>query len=244
MEGPYKSSSTYRKPAILAYASTALFACLALMSLFLAILGFSYALFHRDLYSGGETGSLSFVFALIAVFVNLEPYVRVIALILFLCWVYRVHKNLSALKVRGLEFTPGWAVAMFLIPLLNLFRPFFVLREIWHGSDPENEDNNKDTRARKGTPELLGGLWSVLIATIITTAVSNGLAGNEKRGENTFYPAALVLSELLRFGLMILIILVIKEISRRQEERYQKMPGLSSRSDAFPPPPPAFDGQA
>lgn len=210
------------------------------MSFFLVILGFSYALFHRDLYSD-ETGALGFFFALMAMFVSLGPYVRILTIIVFLVWVYRAYKNLSALKVRGLEHTPGWAVAFFIIPFVNLVKPFFVMREIWHGSDPENEDNNRDTRARQGTPEILGGWWAVLIAAIFTGYITGILAGNDKIPENTFYPAALVLSELLRFGAAVLIILIIKEISRRQEARYQKMPGLSSRSAAFPPPPPAFD---
>jgi hypothetical protein len=238
------SEHTYRPLAILAYPSMALFGCLAAMSLFLAVLGFSYALFHRDLYSPEESGSMSIVFQLMALFLYLEPFARVVTIIVFLAWVFRAHKNLYALKVRGLEFTPGWAVGLWFIPFVNFVKPFQVMREIWHGSDPENEDNNKHTRSLKETPEILGFWWGVLLASIFTGYIANVMAGSETREENTFYPAALVLSTLLRFGALMLIILIVREITGRQELRFQNLAGVSSRSSALPPPPPNFGGNA
>ena len=234
------SDKIYKPLAILAYLSMALFGCLAAMSLFLAVLGFAYALFHRDLYSPEESGSMSIVFSLMALSLDLEPFARAITIIVFLAWVFRAHKNLSALKVRGLEFTPGWAVGLWFIPFVNFVKPFQVMREIWHGSDPGNEDNNKHTRAQKETPEILGFWWGVLLVSVFTGYIANIMAGNETRAENTFYPAALVLSELLRFGALVLIILIIKEITKRQELRFQNLPGISSLSEAFLPPPPDF----
>ena len=234
------SRNIYRPLAVLAYPSMALFGCLAAMSLFLAVLGFSYALFHRDPYSPEESGSMSIVFQLMALFLYLEPFARVLTIIVFLAWVFRAHKNLSGLKVRGLEYTPGWAVGLWLIPFVNFVKPFQIMREIWHGSDPENEDNNKHTRAQKETPEILGFWWGVLLAAIFTGYIANIMAGSKTIEENTFYPAALVLSTLLRFAAFVLIILIIKEITRRQELRFQNLAGVSSRSDAFPPPPPTF----
>jgi len=48
----------------------------------------------------------------------------------FVPWLYRVHKNLSSLGARKLDCTSGWAVGLFFIPILNLFRPFQVMREV------------------------------------------------------------------------------------------------------------------
>jgi hypothetical protein len=225
----------FRSLKALSYPIIGLFGVLLIMALFLVILGFSYALFHRDLYSQ-ETGSMAFIFALMALFVNFELYFWVAAGVVFLIWVYRAHNNLSSLKVRGLEFTPGWAVGLWFIPLVNLFKPFAVMREIWHGSDPENDDNNKNTRALKGTPEILGFWWGLLLAAGFTGRIANAMAGTGTIEENRLYPAALVLSELIRFGALVLIILIVKEITRRQDARYQKLADLKG----VVPPPPSF----
>jgi len=44
-------------------------------------------------------------------------------------WIYRVRRNLVALGVPGLRFTPGWSIAWFFIPVMNLFRPWQVMKE-------------------------------------------------------------------------------------------------------------------
>ena len=57
--------------------------------------------------------------------------------IVFLAWIYRTHKNLAALGARETQFTPGWAVFWFFIPILNLVRPFQIAEEIRAASNPE-----------------------------------------------------------------------------------------------------------
>lgn len=57
--------------------------------------------------------------------------------VFFLVWIHRVYRNLPALGARGLKHSPGWAVVSFLIPIIQLYKPYFVMREIWKASDPE-----------------------------------------------------------------------------------------------------------
>ena len=52
-------------------------------------------------------------------------------------WFYRSHKNLLAFNTQGLKYSPLWAVIGFIIPILNLFRPYQVAQEIWTASDPD-----------------------------------------------------------------------------------------------------------
>jgi hypothetical protein len=54
----------------------------------------------------------------------------------FLLWTYRSYRHLSALSDRDLRFSPGWAVGWFFAPIMNLFRPYQVMKEIWEESDP------------------------------------------------------------------------------------------------------------
>jgi Domain of unknown function (DUF4328) len=52
----------------------------------------------------------------------------------FLIWIYRAHKNLKAFGAAELKYSPRWAVAGFFVPLLNIFRPYQVISEIWKAS--------------------------------------------------------------------------------------------------------------
>lgn len=53
----------------------------------------------------------------------------------FLCWFYRVHKNLRAMRIN-----PGrkdWvAVGAFIAPIVNIWSPWQIGSEIWRASDP------------------------------------------------------------------------------------------------------------
>ncbi len=60
----------------------------------------------------------------------LEIPLRLATIVLFLIWIYRAFGNLSVLKARNLEFSPGWAVGWWFIPFANLVKPFQVVGEL------------------------------------------------------------------------------------------------------------------
>jgi len=51
--------------------------------------------------------------------------------IIFAMWIYRANLNSRGFGATGMRFTPGWSVGYFFIPILNLFRPFQAMKEIW-----------------------------------------------------------------------------------------------------------------
>lgn len=86
----------------------------------------------------------------------------------FLVWFHRVHKNLPALQGRELKYTSGWAIGGFFVPILNLFRPLQVMREVWHGSNPttlerDQMDDGPMVRNQLGTPALVGFWWGLFL---------------------------------------------------------------------------------
>ena len=57
----------------------------------------------------------------------------------YLFWVHRLSLNLWSLRLsndRPLRFSPGWAVGWWFIPVMSLWRPYLVMREIWTRSHP------------------------------------------------------------------------------------------------------------
>src|SRR5688572_5676802 len=64
-----------------------------------------------------DVGPVAMAFALAYVLFFL---VLVVSIIVVGMWIYRAHANLSDAGVDGLEFTPGWAVGWYFIPIANL----------------------------------------------------------------------------------------------------------------------------
>jgi len=50
-------------------------------------------------------------------------------------WIHRAHANLVIADRGGLEYTPGWAIGWFAVPIANLFKPFQAMRELWNASE-------------------------------------------------------------------------------------------------------------
>jgi hypothetical protein len=82
--------------------------------------------------------------------------------ILFLIWLYQARVNVRALGARRLHFERRWAVLGFVVPLLNVFRPYQVMREVWQASDPRVEDGFGWKTVP--VPPLLPRWWGCFVA--------------------------------------------------------------------------------
>ena len=79
----------------------------------------------------------------------------------FLFWLYRVRVNVRALGMRKMRYRREWTLLGFLIPILNLHRPYQVVREIWQASDPETGGPVGWKAVR--TPRMLAYWWLLLL---------------------------------------------------------------------------------
>ena len=68
-------------------------------------------------------------------------------------WIYRAHGNLSTADFPSLEYSPGWAIAWYAIPIANWFKPFQAMRELWFASHGAVADYEQSA------PPLLWAWW-------------------------------------------------------------------------------------
>lgn len=62
------------------------------------------------------------------------------AAVLIMMWLHRARANLVAAGMEGLDYSPGWSVGSFFVPLVNLVVPMRTMRELHnrsHGEDPD-----------------------------------------------------------------------------------------------------------
>jgi hypothetical protein len=158
--------------------------------------------------------------------------------LVFLIWFYRVYKNLIPLRAEYLDTTPGWAVGYWFIPILTLFRPFQVMRDIWNESDPEFDPELNFLSQSSGTPALLGFWWASWLCTLLFTNASNFILRSNGNASLNYFPYFLLPSAAISVVAAILAILIIKKVSQRQDERFNNLARMQNFS--APPPPPVF----
>lgn len=65
--------------------------------------------------------------------------VFIISGILILKWIYRANYNARQLGAKNMDFTPGWSIGYYFIPILTLWKPYLAMREIWQASQEPSD---------------------------------------------------------------------------------------------------------
>jgi hypothetical protein len=142
---------------------------------------------------------------------------EIAALIALLFWVYATHANLPALGNSHLEFSSGWAVGWFFVPLANLYKPHQVVSEIWRGSDPAvwRAESPSGTR-------LVGWWWCWRVFSAIAERIMNAFERETKSLEGFLGLTWLLIGLIVVLDIptLILQILVVRKIQAFQEERH------------------------
>lgn len=164
-----------------------------------------------------------------AVIGALQIAALVVTAILFLVWIYRTHRNLPALRASGLKYSPNWAVGGWFIPIMNLWRPYQVIAEIWRASDPEISDPEGQAWLTAPVSPLIKIWWAFWI---IGGVIGNFLlrsAFQEPEDIEAFRTQSItfIVSDGLDIVAAILAILVVLYIADRQEEKSRRLQGIS-----------------
>lgn len=153
-------------------------------------------------------------------------------LVVFCVWLYRVARNLPALRATELEFRPGWAVGWWFIPFANLVQPFRVMMEIWRASDPSTGATDRASRARLPVAALLPLWWGLWLGynVIGDILAAFNLAGGDLFGTGPLLVAlfgravllnAGALDVLVGLGASITWVIVVRAIAARQGEKHR-----------------------
>jgi hypothetical protein len=90
--------------------------------------------------------------------------------IFFLIWIYRAYDNLYKLRENNMDCTPGWAIGYWFVPVMSLFKPFTVMKEIWDKTQsfalPEEEKGDIVKSY------LVGFWWTFYLTSIFSSYFS------------------------------------------------------------------------
>jgi hypothetical protein len=168
----------------------------------------------------------------------LQLPIAILTIVFFLMWMHRSYKNLTPLGAHDLDITPGWAIGFWFIPIMNLFKPFQAVREIWNQSDPDADPQLNFLTSSVGTPAIIGGWWALWIASNVFSNLSVLLDWEGKKENAEIASVIFGIASILSMFAAIAAMMVVKGISERQTARYEKMGFDTYHSE--PPPPPNF----
>lgn len=154
---------------------------------------------------GGWWGWLSLVHSLVAIAIG----------VILLFWLHHAYRNLQAWGIKGLGFTPGWAVGWWFIPIMNFFKPYQVVRQLWKASDPEVDRANPESwKQAPGTPWM--PLWWVMWLIAIVNLKFTGTAVNP--GNLELLNKVSIVSRSAHLIAAILLIFIVRTITQRHEK--------------------------
>lgn len=140
------------------------------------------------------------------------------ATVLFFVWLYRMSKNARHLGAVNLEFSPGWTVGWFFIPIACLFKPYYAVKELWSSFDPCCADGI----SWKGetAPGLIGYWWAFWIVSSWLSRVALKLTLKaETPAMAQSLPYIDSVSYLVDAVSFIITILLIRELMKRLSRR-------------------------
>ena len=148
----------------------------------------------------------------------------VVAAILFIRWFHASYRNLRSLGTPESRFKPGWAIGVWFVPILNLWRPKQIADEIWNAGDPEVPLMEGEEAPWLESTRVLTLWWSVWIVSVfIGRAVFHGVM-NANTLADVRHSDKLDIAGLVADGVAaVLAILVIQHATRRQLNRAHRV---------------------
>jgi len=234
-------NDTYRSAKTFSFINIGLFGFLAFCGALYFLVSIALIFDPESRVDLNDSGSLQLFFGMVGIISLLEIPMRILTIVMFLIWEYRSFNNLSALKARNLEYSPGWAVGWWFIPFANLVKPFQVMRELWNESDPDYDEEAGFLNVKAGAPELMIFWWAAFLLSGFIGRVADKMADSPNGQPSDFFPVALMIAALFQVCAAILALILVKKITERQEERERK---INLSQEFTPPPPPVFDKEA
>jgi len=142
----------------------------------------------------------------------------------FCFWIYRSHRNLPALGARNLKYSPAWAVGGFFVPVLNLFRPYQVTKEIWKASDPNIGPGSGLDWQDAPTSPLVGWWWVIfIVSSFASYFLLRMTLSAETISDFMSLSVMTLVIDIFDILAAILAIILVRTIDQRQRTKNQQM---------------------
>jgi hypothetical protein len=138
----------------------------------------------------------------------------------FIVWLWRVRWNAEMFCRGEHRFTRGWVLGSWIVPVVNLWYPKWVVDDIVAASDPRTPPRTVNLRTIPGTP-LVWAWWITWVVGLVLDNVAqrSALDGVPQVGELRTNAALSSISAVSLTAAAVLAVLLIQRVNDLQTQR-------------------------
>jgi hypothetical protein len=126
-------------------------------------------------------------------------------------WIYRANVNVRELGATGMQFSPGWSVGWYFVPIANFWKPLQAMKEIWQASERPRDWQNGEA------PGLLVGWWTLwLVSSALDRAALRMSLRADEVGELLAASRVTLISDVMDIPSIVVFVFVVKAIHDMQ----------------------------
>ncbi|TDE53655.1 DUF4328 domain-containing protein [Flavobacterium sp. GT3P67] len=146
--------------------------------------------------------------------------VFIISGITFIQWFRRAYYNLH-LKAESLSFTEGWAAGCWFVPIICLYRPNQIMKELYQETQNLLSKKNENY-AQNLTSHSIGWWWALwIISSLLGQFIFRYSSKAETIDELTVSTVASLIASIIGIPLAIITVKVIKDYSEIEPLLYK-----------------------
>lgn len=160
-------------------------------------------------------GNLLFILDSVLSYTTSLIFVATIAsIVTFILWFRRAYYNIG-LKTGKMRYGDGWAAGAWFIPILNLFVPYRIMKELYEKTDQYLVVNSREPYTERLKTDYVNGWWTLWIIRFFTSYISFKIEWGplSTSDGNPFFS---VLGSIIGITLGIVTIIVIEDYSKAE----------------------------
>jgi uncharacterized protein DUF4328 len=140
------------------------------------------------------------------------------AVVFFCMWLHRVVRNMPTLGAPDPRWSPARAVVYCFIPFVWFVHPLWSVLDAWRGADASRRWLDQGTRRTLRTPRLIAGWWAAWLIGNYVLNISSRMSGG-------IAVVSDVIGAIGQVVAAVLCVMVIREVTARQERKNQLITG-------------------
>lgn len=142
--------------------------------------------------------------------------VFIVSIVTFIQWFRRAYYNLS--QRTTCAHSEGWAAGSWFVPIINWFRPYQIMKEMWDKTTGLITSNSEEN-IKKGSTSIIGWWWALWI---FSNVIGNYVTRTTFNAETieSFINASLsdMILSTVKIPLAILAVMMIKAYAEKEEK--------------------------
>ncbi|MGY6649728.1 DUF4328 domain-containing protein [Wenyingzhuangia sp. IMCC45574] len=146
----------------------------------------------------------------------IESVMRIISIVVFLCWFRRAYGNLHRLGINYLTYGESATIWTWFVPLLSWFLPVKIMNEIWNETQEKLKEFNTSYVVKSGGI-LIGTWWLLFIVTNVVAQFSlRGAFSVETVEQSANVSKSILFSSALEIPEALLVIAIVSQLFKME----------------------------